>query len=287
MSSVAAQNSFKPVHEAHAIEQLIVAVQFDTPLPDDAISAVNEAMAGFGDELPARNDIRGMGFQIGPNGVMPIAHAIADRPDGVVRHRTNERGVQIKELRIDRQNLVFRTLLYTRWDAIWMETQRYFNEILKNLEGINVGSYGLTYIDKFIWQGSLDTCHPTLLLRDDSPYVTAKCLNAQDLWHSHSGMFSRASDHIKRLEVVDLDCVDELDEQVGFGAPSQRIVRVSINVVDILNQPGHDPRLISGAKAMEELSRGFSELHSIQKRIAGEIFTKETATRIGLILNES
>jgi uncharacterized protein (TIGR04255 family) len=286
VSSIASQSGFKPVHAAHAIEQLIVAVQFEAQLSDDAIIAVNEVMAQFADDLPVRNDIRGMGFQIGPNGVAPIAHAINDRPDGVVRSRFNERGVQIKELRIDRQSLVFRTLLYTRWDAVWGETQRYFNKILQKLEGCNIGSYGLTYVDKFIWQGAAAACKPLLLLRDDSPHVAAKCLTAQDLWHCHSGMFTRASNHIKRLEVVDLDCVDELNEQVGFGSPSQRIVRISINVVDILNQLGHDTRVISGTAAIKELSRGFSELHDVQKRVASEIFTEETAVSIGLIVNE-
>ncbi len=285
MSSVVAQDSFKPVHEAHAIEQLVVTIQFDAPLSDEAIRAVNEVMARFSDDLPGRNDIRGMGFQIGPNGVMPIASAVSDMPNGVVRYLVDGRGVQVKELRIDRQNLVFRTLLYTRWDTVWSETQRYFNEILVQLSGSNIASYGLTYVDKFIWHGRLEACQPLLLLRADSPHVAAKCLKAQDLWHCHSGMFSRASDTVKRLEVVDLDCVDEPDPQFGFGVPAQRIIRISINVVDIFNQPGHIPRHISGSEAVEELSRGFSDLHAVQKRVACDIFSKEASARIGLIQN--
>jgi uncharacterized protein (TIGR04255 family) len=282
MSTTAVQDEFRPVHDAHSIEQVAVTIQFSTPLADDAIRAVSEAINRFSNVLPNRNDIRGMGFQIGPNGVTPITTPMGDQPSGIIRSLADARGVQIKELHVDRQNLIFRSQAYTRWDAFWEEAKEYSSEVLRHLNGNVVTSYGLTYIDKFLWMGRPERCVPTDLLRENSPFIASKSLHAHDLWHCHSGAFTRMSDTIKRLEVVDLDCVDESDVREGEVPTTRRAIRIAMNVVDVYNQVGYAPHAVSGVDSLGELDLRFNELHARQKRIIGEILNDQSATRIGL-----
>lgn len=283
MATTAAQDGFRPVHEAHAIEQVLIAIQFAAPLVDDALRTVFEATNHLTDTLPGRHEIRGMGFQIGVNGVMPLASQIVgEMPSGVVRSSTDGSGVLVKELRIDRQSLVFRTQVYAGWAAVWAETSRYFDSVLQHVGTTQVASYGLTYIDKFIWQGRPETCSPGALLKLDSPYIAPKSFEARDLWHTHSGRFLRNSDFVKRLEAVDVDCLDEPDLRVGSTQNFQRVVRVATNVVDFYNQPGFAARVISGEEARQGMVSAFAELHAQQKVVISQILNAEAAQRIGL-----
>jgi|GEM_PF-1537198 len=282
MSASATHGEFLPIHEAHSIEQVVVAVQFATPLADDVIRSISETLDTFSESLPIRNDIRGMGFQVGLNGVTPIVSPANEMPSGVVRMALDAtKGSPLKELRIDRQNLVFSTQSYTRWAAVWDEANGYFEKILTHINGTKVLSYGLTYIDKFHWTGRPELGLPAKALRLNSPYMTPKSFESHDLWHCHSGSFSRVSDTVKRLEVVDIDYLDEASVQAYSG--TQRVVRIAINTVDIYNQPGYTPLEIDGNAASKELSSKFGALHDLQKNIVGAIINDELAHKVGLI----
>jgi uncharacterized protein (TIGR04255 family) len=287
MATAAAPDGFRPVHDAHAIEQLVATIQFDRPLPDDTIRAANETMAQFQESLPGRSDIRGMGFQFGPGGLVPVMPAVAESPSGVLRSFTDGRGVVLKELRVDRQVMVFRTQAYTRWDAVWAEAHRYFSALLPLIEAVNVASFGLAYVDKFIWTGRPETCRSRDLFQAGSPYLAPRSLESQDLWHCHSGQFRIGDPSSKRLEVVDIDCVDELAEMQGSSTQMQRVVRISTNITDIFNQPGYEPRQISGSNAVLETARAFPMLHEELKRVFSEIISYEAAAQVGLNNNDA
>lgn len=281
MATAAEKQGFRPVHEAHAIEQLVATVQFEQPLADDAIRAAMDVMSRFNDVLPGRNEIRGMGFQIGPQGVTPIASRISGVPDGIVRTFSDGRGVVVKELRLDRQSLVFRTLTYTRWDAVWGEARRYFEVLLPIFGGINIAAYALSYVDKFIWTGSLEKCRPIALLKPSSPYISPASFEATDLWHCHFGRFVAAGEQTKRLEVVDFDCIDEADA-LGATQEAVRVVRISTTVTDFFNQPGFSAYLLPADESMPQLDRAFSALHSLLKDVFGAIVGDEAAIQVGL-----
>lgn len=285
MATAAAPDGFRPVHDAHAIEQLVATIQFDRPLSDESIRAANETMLQFQESLPGRSDIRGMGFQFGPGGIVPVIPTVAESPSGVVRSFTDGRGVMLKELRVDRQVLVFRTQAYTRWEAVWGEALRYFSALLPLFESVNVVSFGLAYIDKFIWTGPPDTCRPSSLFRPNSPYLTPRSLESQSLWHCHSGQFRTTDSATKRLEVVDVDCVDEFMDNQGAAPQVQRVVRIATNITDLFNQPAHEPRQISGANAVGEVARAFPVLHDELKRVFSEIISNESAALVGMTPN--
>ena len=284
MANAAAQVGFRPVHEAHAIEHLLATIHFDRPIDDNGIRTAIELMAQFQAELPGRNEIRGMGFQIGPHGVMPLTYAgAAEVPDGLVRFLMDGRGVLVKELRVDRQSIVFRTQAYTRWDAVWSEVRGYIQTLLPRLGVANLSAYSLAYVDKFIWTGPPVSAKPESLFRSNSPYVASKSLQATDLWHCHTGRFESTSAEVKRLEAVNLDCADEPDEA---GQP-QRVVRISTTITDIFNQPGSKPHQVNGEEALPMLDRAFPELHRVLKGVFSQIVSDAVAAQVGLDVHAS
>jgi uncharacterized protein (TIGR04255 family) len=279
MATANAQARFRPVHEAHAIEHLLVTVHFDRPLDDHDIRIASESIAQLQSELPGRNEIRGVGFQIGPQGVMPLMQGgPTDAADGFVRFLTDSRGVVLKELRMDRQSVTFRTQLYTRWNEVWAEARKYIDRLLPRQGEANLSAYSLAYVDKFIWSGHAETAQPKSLFLPNSPYLVPKSLEAEDLWHCHTGRFYRSSAQVKRLEAVNIDCSDELDET---GKP-QRIVRISTTITNILNQAKYEQRLVKGGDAMALLDQDFPALHDALKAVFSEIVSEATAGQIGL-----
>ena len=284
MASATALEGFRPVHEAHAIEQLVVAIQFDRPLIDNDIRQIDILMASFSESLPGRNEIKGVGFQIGPHGMVPITQPFSDVPHGIVRTFTDPSGVVTKELRIERQSLVFRTMDYTRWASVWSEAQAYFTQILPRISSACIATYSLTYIDKYVWEGAVDRCRPALLLRSDSPYVAPTIFCASDLWHSHSGHFVADGKVKKRLVVVDIDCLDETDTN-GPTAKTSRVVRISTALTAILNQPGFEPSTMLAQNAAKELESDFSSLHNSLKVVFGSIVNEVAANQVGLNKN--
>jgi uncharacterized protein (TIGR04255 family) len=256
-----------------------VTIHFDRPLDDHDIRIASESTAQLQSELPGRNEIRGVGFQIGPQGVMPLMQGgPTDASNGFVRFLTDSRGVVLKELRIDRQSISFRTQVYTRWSEVWIEARRYIDLLLPRQGDSNLSAYSLAYVDKFIWSGHAETAQSASLFRPSSPYIAPKSLEAEDLWHCHTGRFYKSSAQVKRLEAVNIDCSDELNET---GQP-QRIVRISTTITNILNQPSYEQHLVRGDNAMTMLDQDFPALHDALKAVFSEIVSESIAKQVGL-----
>jgi hypothetical protein len=72
MSTTGVQDGFRPVHDAHAIEQVAVSIQFITPLGDDVIRAVGEAVNRFSDEFPNKTTFLEWAFRLAPTVWCPL-----------------------------------------------------------------------------------------------------------------------------------------------------------------------------------------------------------------------
>ncbi len=285
MAVLGAKAQFEPLHDAHAIEQLIAVVQFEQPLSEDVMRAGLGAMGQFQDTLKGSHDIRGMGFQVGPGGIFPMASTPNAFPDGSIRFATDEAGVVLRELRLDRQALVFRTQAYTRWDAVWAEASNYFAKILPVLGGSVISAFGLHYIDKFVWHGDPKLCRPGVLFKEDSPYLTKRSLQSEDLWHCHSGQLRSASNVLKRLEVVDIDCSDEPVGTVAGQPTMRRAIRISTAITDRFNEAGYEFGRVECSEAIAVVNESFQLLHVELKRVFQDILSEKYANRVGMIKN--
>ena len=279
MPTTARTDVFEPVHDAHAIEQVTLGVQFDRPLDDASIERIQSASSAFAESLPGKNELRSIGLSIGPQGMSPLVSSSSNAPDGFVRTRVAPNGVVEKELRVERSGIVFRTTAYTRWASVWSEARGYFSTVMGAAAGTaSLSSYSVQYVDKFVWLGDASNCRPEQLIRPGSEFVCPVIYSTRDLWHSHSGFFDRADAATKRLLVANLDCVDEPD-----GHTKRRVVRVTTVVTEVLNQDGYEPRDVPIGDGIAYLDERIDIVHTMLKDVMGRIITPQMCDRIDLV----
>ena len=265
---------FDPVHDAHAIEQVVFVLQTDSPLEDQTFLEAREAADTFRSELPGRGDFQGMGLVFGVVGVgVPPAPIV-----GTAFSRTNPAGMVESELRVERSSLTFRTTLYTRWDTVWAQARKYFDVLVpKYATKPRIAGISLNFVDRFVWTGKTSECRPDLLLRRASKYVAPHVYELTDLWHSHTGAFIRADSQTKRLLNVNIDYVD------GDASAKTRNVVVTTVLNDMFNQPDYETSEFKQDAAMQVFEEHMQELHMFGKKVFGNIINDEMKKRIALV----
>lgn len=277
-SSSSAEGRFEPLHDAHAIEHVLIGIQFDRPLTDSTITQLQAACSTLADELPGKSEMRGFGFSISPQGFNPILQNQSNVPDGFVRTRTAPTGFVEKELRVDRGGILFRNSAYTRWIDVWSEAKRYISTTLSAVDDqVQLANYSLHYSDKFVWNGHQAACRPSSLLRSNSRFIAPHVFMAEDLWHSHTGIFTKTDQTIKRLLAVNTDCVDE-----PIDGEARRVVRITTVLTDLLNQPGFGQTMVTPEHRMDLIDSRINQLHNALKAVFCEIVTADVCKRIGL-----
>jgi uncharacterized protein (TIGR04255 family) len=264
---------FDPIHSAHSIEQVIFVVQMERPLNDAEFSIVRQKALQFRilNDLPAIMEHQGLAFGMGIGSLTPMNGFTLSRigPDGTVE----------KELRIERNSVTFRSLLYSRWVDTWTQVQNYFDQIVPMFFDSNkITGVSLNFIDKFVWSGDPEKCNIGSLLRPESKYISPNVFEAKDLWHSHTGAFIRVDGKTKRLLNVN---VDSLDDNQPEG--SRRAVVIATVLTDLLNQPGYEPFDLNKANAMVGIETKIQTLHVFGKEVFSNILNEEMSKRIALI----
>lgn len=268
---------FEPLHDAHAIEQVQIAINFSQPLDDGSFGHVRQAMAEFKSELPGGSELQSIAIAFGQQANF-FAGAPGHISKGFLMQRMAPNGAIEAEVRIEASSIVFRTTLYSRWDAVWGHFSRYLKSIVGTYAGNSpVMQASLSFVDKFVWIGASESCQPKLLLRPHSRYLCPYVYESPDLWHSHTGAFLPVNEHTKRLLNVNVDYLDEqtLDQ-------SRRVINISTILTDMLSQPGFAAHQLSPAEAFDKLQERLVQLHDQSKQCFGEVIADSMCRRIAL-----
>jgi uncharacterized protein (TIGR04255 family) len=261
---------FEPIHDAHAIEQMALIVQFVTPLDSDRLALALRVADAFKEELPGRADLQALTFG-GVTRVPPIM--------GRSLSRTRPDGVTESELRVELSGISFRTTTYTRWDAIWERAQRYFNELMPFYLAVSgLSGISLNFQDRFYWSGAPSEMRAKFLFRPNSEYVAPHIYEASDLWHSYTGSFTKIDEFVKRLLNINIDCLDESPS----GSDVRRVVAITTVVTDMLNQAGYSPLVEPGPDLMAFFQRQVPTLHAASKSKLLALINDRMCKRIGL-----
>lgn len=275
--------NFEPIHDAHAIEQVVLVLQTVNPLDDVALQEVREAADEFKGDMPGRAEIQRLVVPFGgPVAVGPIPPS-STAGDSLRLQRVKADGAVESELLVGRTFVTFRTSLYTRWSAVWARASRYLSAIAPiYIARSPIAQVGLTFVDKFSWSGPPNECKSNLLLRPDSQYVCPHVYDAEDLWHSHMGMFLRVDDVTKRLINVNVDCVDE--NSPDDPRRVRRVVAITTVLTDLMNQPGYRSLVLSQPRdAIEFVQTRIEQLHMMDKKIVNNVIKDEMSKRIALL----
>ena len=267
------RGAFEPLHKAHAIDQVAMAVAFDHELNDQGLNAARDVM-GKPEELPGRTQLRGLAVQIGPTPSLSVPGVAGYgftkvRPDGFVE----------TELHIQRSSISFRTLFYTRWANVWQQCKKYFDALLPIYmeNGSRLMQVSLNYVDKFVTSDPVEECRPADILKTDSPYLCPTVFSDNDLWHCHSGKFQRLSNTTKRLTTINVDFVSENVQ----GDDRRAVVIVSV-IADWFNQATYDPLDLDVKRAHDVIESSFESLHKADKVALRSIISDRMAKRIAL-----
>jgi hypothetical protein len=275
-------SKFEPLHKAHAIEQVQIAIRFAQPISATAFEKIRDAMSHFkGDsELPGHSDLQTMVMSFGGAPVGAVGQRVSSA--GFVKSRVAPSGAVLVEMIIEPLGVNFRTMEYSRWNDVWQEYSKYLNAIsnaYSEVENTLVPlSASLSYADKFIWMGAIEDCVPGELLRPGSPYVCGYVYEKNDLWHSHTGEFQKIDDSSKRLVNLNIDCLDEVIDGL-----ERRVVRMTTVLTDIYNQPGFQTRELPSSLILSTLEKDFELLHAKSKFYFEQIISKSMCDRVALI----
>lgn len=267
---------FEPIHDSHAIDQVLFGLQFANPIGDDALLKVRNTAEQFKTDLPGRIEMSNVTLAIG---VPTPVSAVPPSSAGIMFSKSRPDGTIESEIRLERASVTFRTTSYTRWNAVWADARRYFEAIIP-IYAAEAGILGvsLNFVDKFSWVGAISECRPNLLLRERSSYLCPHVFSAVDLWHSHTGAFLRIDSATKRLLNINADCVDE-SRSDGL----RRVVVITTVLTDLMNQPGFDPFSMAPGNAGEHLHDRMSQLHAHSKQVFGDVINDEMSKRIALV----
>lgn len=272
------KHRFEPLHDAHAIEQVVFAVQFHGSLDDTVFKEVCDVLDLATDDLPKKVAIvapSGQNFTVTFGGT-PIP--MPPTPYGKSYQSVERDGTVGVEFIVDRTSLVFRTTLYTRWAATWLRARKYYALALsKYVAKLRIAGISLNYVDKFVWSGAPADCKPSVLLRPSSKYLCPHVYESADLWHSHTGAFIRFDAHTKRLLNVNVDYIDE-----QRGAALRRTIAIGTVLSDLMNQPEFVPLDIGETDAMSFFDLRMQQLHDYGKTVFADIINDSMSKRIAL-----
>ncbi len=267
-------DKFSPLHEAHAIEQVAFVIQMDGFLTIDEFNSVRTASEHFKDELPGFEEaqpILFIGQQTNPNGA-PLART------NIFRRKFSSDGAIELELGIQPNGLTFRTTRYTRWNDVWQAASKKLEALYPLCSvGRRPAAIALNYVDKFVSGGLPTNAKVDQLLKVGGKYVANHVISANDLWHSHTGIFLQPKPHVKRLLNINLDCLEE-----NASSGPRRAVAITTSLTDMLNQPGYKEVPHTRDGDWPYICETIQELHSVNKVVISEILSEEMSKRIAL-----
>ncbi len=268
--------NFEPIHDAHAIEQVVISIQFNAPLRNENFAELRKIAEAFKPELPGRSPLQTITLALGGGGVVPAPVA-----QGFSMHISGADGVIQHELRVDANSLTYRTTSYSRWALIWERARKYFEALLGvYVRDVKLAAISINYVDKFVWSGSEMSDKTSSLIREGSKYLPKHIYESSDLWHSHTGAFVKVDKNTKRLINVNVDHIDETQD-----TEMRRAIVISTVLTDIFDQVGYEPLSIDGEEAhLDFLNEKITALHDLDKDVLGDIINDEMCQRIDLKL---
>lgn len=276
---------FQPLHDAHAIDQVVFVVQVDRPLSVETMRSAIAIADSVAVDLPAQSQLQGVTFEFNTGGhpIQPAQPAPTPTLTGKSYRRVRPNATIEAELVLELTSIVFRSSSYTRWTEIWTSAKKYFDAIAPMYaKESRISGIGLNYVDRFYWAGHANECKASQLLRNDSDFVAPHVRTATDLWHSHTGSFIKANDQTKRLMNVNVDFIDEHIQPPGQLPGTRKAVVISTILTDFLNQPGFKPLDISKDNANSVIDMHMQELHQFGKMTLSNIISDEMSKRIAL-----
>lgn len=186
------QLSWKPFQPDHAIERVRIVVQFGGQLPTKFL----RKLAADGEELrielgyASKNLREGQQITLGPAGMNLGAQP--SQLFGWDWRKLSPANSTLDVLVVEDRTLVFETVEYTRWRNFIEKFELVTLNTLNSITNVvDLKSFSLEYIDRFLFEGTAIEASPVEILRNIRDQIHENALSGQELWHLHKGWFEQ------------------------------------------------------------------------------------------------
>jgi uncharacterized protein (TIGR04255 family) len=267
---------FRPVNDAHAILEAVIYFEFSPSLTSDVLTRFEPLREELKADFPESNTLTTTQVTIDTH---TEAKTIEQSPGGL-----ELRSVESSRLkwlvRIAPHGISIHCLDYSRWDSVWEKAQQTLQRVFGKLgpSGSVLSGIGLKYVDRFVYEGSEEDFDAKMLIKDSSPYITPKSLNAGMQWHTHSGWFQSMDNGFPPvLTQLNIDAVILRQDNipVHFTTIDQTHIVRPLKAEDV-------PSLTKALQPDSSVSRLLLDLHTLNKEILADVLTPAMCKRINL-----
>ncbi len=266
--------TWKPRHEAHAIERVRGQFLFNEPVPSKVLNRSIAETIEVADELgfdtiaPADSGVALISLQpnVSPQQGPPISK-------GKVMRRHDE-GELVEEVGFRDIRFGYLTTTYGRWENL----RNRLNEVLlpalnRADESVELSSAKLEYWDSFTFEGEPDAASVADLLEPFDGGLPRSVLEGGSTWHSHVGWFEGEKSS-PTLVNRNLDLVERTNEEDGSKTRALGIYTLA------------ERRSTSEPLEIGAVSDILVEIHKISLRMLGEAITDKYRKLIGIDLSD-
>jgi uncharacterized protein (TIGR04255 family) len=264
--------NWRPTQGTHAIQMAAVGVNFRDPLTSLLLENAEGSVPITVRELCQRNELKELGFLIGPGGQPQPQVQTAGAE--FTRH-TSPDSLSNKFV-LSKNSMRYEEYEYTRWANLSQQIEIFFSntyDIFAHATYVN--SVYVEYVDVFVCPTEYNDS-VNFVIDPKSQYVASGANSDEGLWHTHSGFFESNAGEIRRLHQINID-VSNAHMPDGL----MRAIQVRTFVSDNLSEsPEGNQKALT--LSWVQIATRLSELHKATKEDFGQVLTPDAAIAISL-----
>lgn len=261
--------TWKPRHEAHAIDRVRVQFAFREPLTSKlltlATSEILQAASslGFGSVEPIDSGMATLSLLPNASGMQ---NSVVKNGVGMKRYNNDE---AVEEVAYRDILFGYLTQTYGRWENLLSRLNEVMVPALRRIEyGFDLGSVKLEYWDSFIFDGEPSNADINQLLDKFDTSIPQATLRGETSWHSHIGWFEGETLINRNLDVV--------DQPMGDGS----LMRV-LGIYTMVEQ-----RSSTNPISMDRIESTLEDIHKRSLLLFGQTINEGYRQKIGLNLGD-
>lgn len=264
--------TWKPLHEAHAVERVRVLFHFADPLPSKMLRSAFKDIVDAAPEL-GFDMVAPAGSSVSTIVVDPSRPGSASRQseeNGVIlrRHVDN---VWLEEVGFRDSRFGYVSNVYGRWKNLRERISEVLVPALEKAEpAIDLASIRLEYWDSFNFDGDVSTADASGLLAEPIDGIPTNALQGASTWHSHIGWFEEVNgDPLLINRNIDMvSRLNEKDEQIK-----------TLGIYTLVERRG-----ANGGISIRNVTDILEHLHNRSLTLFGETLSQPYREKIGIDL---
>jgi hypothetical protein len=270
--------------ESHAIGEFSATLKFAAPVGPSAFTRVLARLSECAQklDLPAPMNIQVLNFAVGGPMMPPHAAPFALSGNGFQRFLPN--GEIASSLRCDQDSIVITIREYERWHTVLPQIVDTFGVIGEEYlpEVPAIISFSVQYLNEFKAK-TPEVVEASEIFKAESRWVAKFGPTSDQPWHCHVGRFIPGDSSYRYL--VNVNC-DIVHTPAPGDAQAHNYARILILAVRNYDLPDVGPLVISVENFRAELERNYNDIHSLEKRILGEVISDDYLAIMGDGANE-